>query len=65
MPKLKTKKAAAKRIRFTKNKKMKIRTSGQDHFNARESGKVGRNKKSDHNLSGVNAKNIKRLIPYN
>lgn len=47
MPKLKTHQATAKRYRLTKNKKIIKRTSGQNHFNSRESGKVGRNKKSD------------------
>lgn len=47
MPKLKTHQATAKRYRLTKNKKIIKRTSGQNHFNSRENGKVGRNKKSD------------------
>lgn len=64
MPKLKTNKSVSKRIRITKGKKFKIRTGGQDHFNARESGKVKRAKKRDKTLSKSNTKNIKRLIPY-
>ncbi|HAH04699.1 MAG: 50S ribosomal protein L35 [Parcubacteria group bacterium GW2011_GWA2_43_17] len=62
--KLKTHKAISKRIRKTKNQKLKIRTGGQDHFNAKERGKVRRNKRRDKDLAGVNAKNIKRLMPY-
>jgi len=62
--KLKTHKAISKRIRTTKNKKLKIRTGGQDHFNAKETGKVRRNKRRDKNLSKANIKNIKRLTPY-
>lgn len=53
MPKLKTHKATAKRFRKTKTGKIVKRTSGQNHFNARESGKVGRNKKSDLVMSPV------------
>ncbi|HLD60876.1 MAG TPA: 50S ribosomal protein L35 [Patescibacteria group bacterium] len=45
--KLKTHKATSKRFRITKTGKIEKRTSGQNHFNSRESGKVGRNKKSD------------------
>lgn len=47
MPKLKTHKGTAKRFKVTKNKKIMKRTAGQNHFNSRENGKVGRNKKSD------------------
>lgn len=45
--KLKTHQATDKRYKKTKTGKIMKRTSGQNHFNARESGKVGRNKKSD------------------
>lgn len=62
--KLKTKKSVSKRIRILKNK-IKIRAGGQDHFNAKESGKVGRNKKRDKTISSVNVRNIKRFLPYN
>ena len=65
MPKLKTIQAVAKRIKITKNNKLKIRAGGQDHFNARDNGKTGRNKKRDGNLSKVNSVNVHRLMPYN
>lgn len=44
---MKTHQATAKRYKRTRTGKIEKRTSGQNHFNARESGKVGRNKKSD------------------
>lgn len=47
MPKMKTNKAIAKRFKKTKTGKVLKRTAGQAHFNSRESGKVGRNKKLD------------------
>ncbi len=47
MPKLKTHQATDKRYKRTKTGKIMKRTAGQNHFNARESGKTGRNKKSD------------------
>lgn len=47
MPKLKTHQATAKRYKLTKNKKIIKRTAGQNHFNSRENGNTGRNKKSD------------------
>ena len=56
--KLKTHKATAKRFKVTKTGKIEKRTAGQNHFNARESGKVGRNKKSDFIMS----KTLNRVI---
>ena len=47
MGKLKTHKATAKRFKVTKTGKIMKRTSGQGHFNSRETGKVRRNKRSD------------------
>ncbi len=47
MPKLKTYQPVAKRMKLTKTGKIKRRKAGQDHFNARESGKTGRTKKRD------------------
>ena len=66
MPKLKTQKSVAKRFKVTGGKKKKIlrRTAGQDHFNAREPGKVTRNKKRDRAVSKADEKNIDRFIPY-
>ena len=64
MPKLKTHKTTTKRIKVSKNKKLTQRTSGQDHFNSRETGKVTRNKRRDHKVAKVNEKNIRTLLPY-
>ena len=62
--KAKTHKATAKRYKLTKggSKKGKTtqRTAGQNHFNTRESGKVGRNKKSDR-VDAHNKKVIKTI----
>ena len=65
MPKIKTHKATSKRFSITKTKKIKQRKAGQDHFNARESGKTGRNKKRDINTHKSLEKTIKVLMPYN
>ncbi len=62
MPKLKTHKTTSKRIKVTSGKKLIQRTAGQDHFNAKETGKVGRNKRSDHRVAKANEKNIKKLL---
>lgn len=64
MPKLKTRKAVAKRVRVTKTGKLKIRSGAQDHFNSRETGKKKRNKRRDKDLANVNHKNIKKALPY-
>lgn len=65
MPKIKTHKATSKRFIITKNRKMKQKKAGQDHFNARESGKVGRNKKRHINTDKSLQKTIRTLTPYN
>lgn len=63
MTKIKTHKATAKRFTITKSKKVKARKAGQDHFNARETGKTKRNKRRDINVSKTIEKTIKSLMP--
>jgi large subunit ribosomal protein L35 len=65
MPKIKTHKATSKRFIITKTRKVKQRKAGQDHFNARESGNIGRNKKRDIDVTTTLQKTIKTLMPYN
>ncbi|MFA6918924.1 MAG: 50S ribosomal protein L35 [Patescibacteria group bacterium] len=65
MPKIKTRQAVAKRFKITKNGKVMKRTAGQDHFNARETGETKRKKRRDTSIANVDAKNIKKMIPYN
>lgn len=60
--KKKTVKAVAKRVRKTKGGKIKVRKAGQDHFNARESGKKMRNKRRDRSVSESDKRNIERAI---
>jgi len=69
MPKLKTKKAIAKRFLVRKSRhgiKITKRAEGQDHFNSRDNGNTGRNKKSDVTLSKQTKilKTIARAVPY-
>lgn len=63
MPKMKTHKGAAKRLRKTGSGKIVFRKTGQDHFNARESGNTTKNKRRDVQLSKADSK-LKILIPY-
>lgn len=62
MGKIKTHKATAKRFKVTKNKKVLKRTAGQDHFNARESGKTTRKKRRDTQLSKSLTRTVKTLM---
>jgi len=65
--KLKTHKMTAKKVKVTKGKKKKkflTKHAGQDHFNARETGKVGRRKRRKKPIAKANQKNIKRQLPY-
>jgi ribosomal protein L35 len=62
MPKIKTHQATAKRFQVKKSGKIIKRANGQDHFNARESGKTKRNKKSDI-TTDMYRKTITRAMP--
>ncbi len=67
MPKLKTKKAISERFQVkTSRKGTKIlkRHDGQDHFNARQTGKKKRIKRKDNEQSIAHKKKIVRAIPY-
>lgn len=65
MSKLKTHKATAKRYKVTKTGKIEKRTSGQNHYNARETGNTGRNKKSDFIMSKRWDKVMQVALPNN
>lgn len=66
MPKMKSHKSSVKRFKFSnpKNKKSTKTThrrSGQDHFNARESGVVTKRKRRDKQISPAVNKTIRTL----
>lgn len=61
MGKLKTHKTVTKRFRITKTKKIMKRHGGQDHFNARNTGKITRKKRRDTQLSKSFHKTVKIL----
>lgn len=63
MPKVKTHKGTSKRIRKTKTGKLIARSTGQGHFNSRETGKIRKNKRRDLLLGRVHAK-LMSVIPY-
>jgi len=62
MGKLKTRQAVSKRVRVTKNKKVLTKKAGQDHYNARESGKTTRLKRRTNSLD--NKKNIRNVLRF-
>ena len=62
MPKQKTKKALVKKVKVTKGKKVTRRKTGQNHFNSKETGKYGRNKKKDIRLARADEKNVLKAI---
>lgn len=64
MPKLKTKKAARDRFKITRKKKLLSRKIHQGHFNAKDSGEEGRNKKGFKKISKPDIKSIKKHLPY-
>lgn len=64
MPKLKTRKALVKKIKVTKNRKVLRRTTGQNHYNSKETGAVGRRKKSDVRLFKADEQNVLKALPY-
>jgi ribosomal protein L35 len=59
--KLKTKKTVAKRFKFTKSGKVIKRYCGQDHFNARDTGKITRKKRRSSEMDKTLVKTIKIL----
>lgn len=65
MPKLKTKKSLVKKIKISKNKKVLRRKTGQNHYNSKETGKVGREKKGYVRLFKADEKNVLKALPYN
>jgi len=64
MAKLKTKKSALKRFKITATGKILHRPMHQDHFNAKDTGKKRRLKRRLLQITGAEAKAIKKLLPY-
>ncbi|PIR73358.1 MAG: 50S ribosomal protein L35 [Candidatus Moranbacteria bacterium CG10_big_fil_rev_8_21_14_0_10_35_21] len=65
MPKMKTNKAVSKKVRITKTRKVMRRKTNQNHFNAKETGQEGRNKRRDVRLFKADEKNVLNALPYN
>ncbi len=64
MPKLKTKSSAKKRFSFTATGKLRKNYAGKNHFMRRRSQKVIRNTRGTSLVSAVDARIIKKFLPY-
>jgi large subunit ribosomal protein L35 len=65
MPKLKTRKAVAKRFKITGTGKILRHSSGKSHILTKKSKKRKRGLSKAKILVGSQAKMIKRMLPYN
>ena len=64
MPKLKTNRSLAKRLRFTKTGKLKKRKANRGHILGKKSRKRKRKLRQSSYLSKGDAKKLRRLLPY-
>ena len=64
MPKLKTNKSAAKRFKITKSGKIKKRSAKRGHILGKMARKTKRKLRQSSYVSDVDAKKIRRLLPY-
>jgi len=64
MPKLKTNKSVAKRFRLTKSGKIKKRSARRGHLLGKMSRKAKRKLRQSSYVASVDAKKIRRLLPY-
>lgn len=60
----KTNKSFSKRIKVTKNGKLLRRAGGQNHFNSRNTGQEGRNKKKGFSIAKVDHPSILKNMPF-
>jgi len=64
MPKLKTKRAAAKRFKFTASGKIKHRKAFRSHMLGHKSTKVKRQLRGPGFVDSTNEANVKAMLPY-
>jgi large subunit ribosomal protein L35 len=64
MPKIKTKRGAAKRFKISKNGKVIYAKSFGSHILTKKTRKRKRSLRKSQVLSAVNSKAIKRMVPY-
>ena len=64
MPKLKTKRAAAKRFKVTGTGKLKRNKAYKSHILTKKSQKRKRNLRKSTTVDESNVKNMKKILPY-
>lgn len=64
MPKIKTKRGAAKRFRFTKSGKVKMKRSRLRHILSSKTRKQKRRLRSSKIVAAADTATLKRLMPY-
>lgn len=64
MPKMKTKKAAAKRFKQTGSGKLKRSKAYKQHILTKKSAKTKRNLRKPALTDATNVKNMKKILPY-
>ncbi len=64
MPKMKTKRSAAKRIRLTAKGKVRIKRPFHSHILSKKTTKRNRKLRHSKIANPTNAKSLKKLIPY-
>jgi large subunit ribosomal protein L35 len=64
MPKIKTRRSAAKRYKVTGTGKVRYKKQGLRHILTKKSSKRKRNLRKSGFLSKVESKRVKRLLPY-
>jgi large subunit ribosomal protein L35 len=64
MPKMKTRKSAAKRYKITGTGKVKYKKQGLRHILTKKNSKRKRNLRTAGILSEVETKKVKKLLPY-
>lgn len=64
MPKLKTNRGAAKRLRFTGSGKIRRSKANKRHILTKKSPKRKRNLRHNGTVSAVDEKRVKRMMPY-
>jgi len=62
MPKLKTKKSVAKKVKVSSKGKVLRRKTGQNHYNRKDTGREGMQKKKDVRLFPADEKNVLRAL---
>jgi len=65
MPKLKTKRGAAKRFKITANGKVKRKKAYKSHILTKKSSKRKRNLRMPAYVSSAEEKSVKKMLPYN